>query len=84
VNVCLNIEVLCREAHYCSKSTLEKLENVLSIVGSSEIFSGLVAIPRKHLGDNLVQLRRGKRGTLLLHIFWRERQRTHFIFLSCK
>jgi hypothetical protein len=43
------------EAHYCAKSTLEKLENVLAIVGSSKRFWGLAAIPSEQLGANLVQ-----------------------------
>jgi hypothetical protein len=40
---------------------LDKLENGVAIIGSSEEFCGLVAIPSEELGANLVQWRRGKK-----------------------
>jgi hypothetical protein len=55
VNLFLNIDDLCSEAHYYSKSTLEKLENVIAIVGSGKIFWGLAVIPGEKLGANMVQ-----------------------------
>jgi hypothetical protein len=44
VTIFLNIDELCNEAHYCAKITLEKLDNVLEIVGPCEIFWGLSTI----------------------------------------
>jgi hypothetical protein len=38
VTVYLNTNDLCSEAHHCAKSTLEKLENWLAIVGLDEKF----------------------------------------------
>jgi hypothetical protein len=80
----LNTNNLCSEALHCAKSTLEKLENGVTIVGSSEKFWGLAAILDEQLGANPVQLRRGKIGTLLLHSSWKESQKPHFPFPSCK
>jgi hypothetical protein len=51
----LNTNDLCSEALHCAKSTLEKLENCLAIVGLVEKFWGLAAIPGEQLGANLVQ-----------------------------
>jgi hypothetical protein len=51
----LNTDSLCSEAFNCAKSTLEKLESCLTIVGSVEKFWGIAANPRKQLGANLIQ-----------------------------
>jgi hypothetical protein len=59
---------------------MEKLENGVSIFGSEKKVWGLTTIPSEQLGANLVQLRRGKRGTFLLHTSWKEHQQPHFIF----
>jgi hypothetical protein len=84
VVVFLNIGDLCREVHYCAKSTLERLENFLAITRSGETVLDLATIPNEQLGAKRVQRRRGKRETLLLHIFWEEHQRPHFILPSFK
>jgi hypothetical protein len=55
VNVFLNIDSLCRKYLHYFKGTLEKLEDGVAIVGSSEKVWGLETIPGEQLGANLVQ-----------------------------
>jgi hypothetical protein len=55
VTVFLNMDGLCSEALHCAKSTLEKLENGVAIVGSGEKFWGLATILGEQLGANMVQ-----------------------------
>jgi hypothetical protein len=70
----LNTNDLCSEDHYGSKSTRGKLENWFAIVGSDAKYWDIVAILGEQLGANLVQGRKGKKGTITLHILWKERQ----------
>jgi hypothetical protein len=55
MTVFLNTNGICSESHHFSKSTLGKLENWPTIVGSDVKFWDLVAIPGEQLGANLVQ-----------------------------
>jgi hypothetical protein len=51
----LNIYGLCSAYLHCAKSTLEKMEKCLAIVGSIKKFWGLAAIPSEHIATSLVQ-----------------------------
>jgi hypothetical protein len=55
MTVCLNTYDLCSKALDCAKSTPEKLENGVAIVGSCKKVWGLAAIPGEQLGANLVE-----------------------------
>jgi hypothetical protein len=63
---------------------MEKLKNCVAIGGAGYKLLGLATNPNEQLGANLVQLRRGRKGTLHLYISGKEHQPLHFPFPSCK
>jgi hypothetical protein len=80
----LNTCVLYNKALHCAKSIPENIENPIEIVGLGEKVWGLATILGEWLEANLLQWKRGKRGTLLLHTSWKEHRQPHFLFPSCK